>query len=211
MTVESSEVSVMSLTDAGFVEMRSLLSDGRAMAVADAVRRADAREVEACRRQNSALVPLRWNDRAVSLVLTDSSAMARVRAVTGDGDLRWVSAYVSIKESDSGPTPWHQDWWCWNNAISHAACAPQVALVCFLDDVHGRRAALRVLPKAIGSDVTSTTRCSTPKPIFPTVTRSSQITLIRSPCLRRRETQCSSTTACSTEPTRTSRALPGRA
>lgn len=111
------------------------------------------RAVGSCERPNNTLVPLRWNDGAVMTALTDAERIVRVtRAATGH-DLRWTSGYLSLKDPRSGPLWWHQDWWCWDHPVSWWPTAPQVALICSLDDTSSTRGALRVLP---GSHRTST-------------------------------------------------------
>jgi ectoine hydroxylase-related dioxygenase (phytanoyl-CoA dioxygenase family) len=66
--------------------------------------------------------------------------------VVGGEDLRWISGYISLKDPDSPPQWWHQDWWCWDHPISHDPGAAQVALLCHLSATDEDRAALRVLP-----------------------------------------------------------------
>lgn len=109
--------------------------------------------VTACERPHNTLVPLRWNAAAVAIVLGDRHRMRRVAQSSGAGDLRWISAYLSVKDPHSMALWWHQDWWCWSHPISLRAQAPQMALLCYLDSTTVTRGALRVLP---GSHLRST-------------------------------------------------------
>jgi ectoine hydroxylase-related dioxygenase (phytanoyl-CoA dioxygenase family) len=104
------------------------------------------RAVGSCERPNNTLVPLRWNDASVFAVLNDVVRVRRIRTASGGTDLRWISGYFSVKDSRSGPLWWHQDWWCWNHAVTRQPHAPQVALLCYLDDTTVTSGALRVLP-----------------------------------------------------------------
>jgi ectoine hydroxylase-related dioxygenase (phytanoyl-CoA dioxygenase family) len=79
--------------------------------------------------------------------------MRRVARASGGNDLRWTSAYVSIKDPRSGALWWHQDWWCWDHPVSYRREAAQIALLCYLQDTTVRTGALRVLP---GSHTAST-------------------------------------------------------
>ena len=40
----------------------------------------------------------------------------------------------------------HQDWWCWDHAVSYRREAPQIAALCNLADTTAHNGALRVLP-----------------------------------------------------------------
>jgi len=100
----------------------------------------------ACRRPHNKLFPLRWNDAVVQLFL-DSTRRVHLLAVrAGADDLRWISAYVSVKEAHSPPLWWHQDWWCWDHKVSFQRASPQVAVLCYLTDTSTHDGALRVLP-----------------------------------------------------------------
>ena len=94
---------------------------------------------------HNTLVPLRWNDPIVRLLLKSDR---RVQALT-DGlradDLKWISGYVSVKEPHSPPLWWHQDWWCWDHPLSYRRMAPQIGVLCYLADTNAQNGALRVL------------------------------------------------------------------
>jgi hypothetical protein len=101
-----------------------------------------------CSRPNNTLLPLRWNDRVVELILEPPSRVERIRnAVEGD-DFRWISGYISIKEARSAALPWHQDWWCWDHPVSFESAAPQVALLCYLSRTDAEHGALRLVPRS---------------------------------------------------------------
>ncbi len=136
-----------SLSADGYVRLPHFLSSHEVGAVREPIRglRA-ARAVGACERPNNTLVPLRWNDTAVGTVLRDARRVARLRTGSSGTDLRWISGYCSIKDPQSGPLWWHQDWWCWNHAVTRETEAAQVALLCYLDDTTTTTGALRVLP-----------------------------------------------------------------
>jgi ectoine hydroxylase-related dioxygenase (phytanoyl-CoA dioxygenase family) len=72
--------------------------------------------------------------------------MSRLGEVADAEDLRWISGYLSLKEPHSPALRCHQDWWCWDHSTSFATQAPQVAVLCNLDQTEDRNAALRVLP-----------------------------------------------------------------
>lgn len=74
--------------------------------------------VTGCERPHNRLVPLRWNDAAVHLVLEHPERRRRIAASIGAEDLRWISGYVSVKEAHTPPLWWHQDWWCWDHPVS---------------------------------------------------------------------------------------------
>src|SRR5262245_62574851 len=42
--------------------------------------------------------------------------------------------YASTKAARSPALSWHQDWWCWDHAVTYRPAAPQVAILCFLSD-----------------------------------------------------------------------------
>jgi Phytanoyl-CoA dioxygenase (PhyH) len=111
------------------------------------------RAVGSCERPNNTLVPLRWNDEAVARVLSDAARLGRISAATGGTDLRWTSAYLSIKDPESGPLWWHQDWWCWDHPATLQPNAPQIAVLCYLHDTSVSSGALRVLPGSHASSV----------------------------------------------------------
>ena len=92
------------------------------------------------------LVPLRWNDPIVARLLCRTSVLTRIGAAVAAADLRWISAYISSKDASTPALLWHQDWWCWDHAISFVSTAPQVAVLCYLSDTSHQTGALRVLP-----------------------------------------------------------------
>ena len=113
-------------------------------AAADAVVAGDA--APACPRPNNTLLPLRWDDELVSLLVADERRVGTLAAATEAADLRWISGYLSVKEPRTGALDWHQDWWCWDHPASYEAAAPQVALLVYLSETDERTGALRVLP-----------------------------------------------------------------
>jgi ectoine hydroxylase-related dioxygenase (phytanoyl-CoA dioxygenase family) len=106
----------------------------------------DVSDPASCIRPNNVLVPLHWHDEVVGLLLADPAVLAAVRRACGATDLRWISGYVSVRAPGTGPLPWHQDWWCWDHAASYEEPPPQVAVLCYVEDVAPERAALRVVP-----------------------------------------------------------------
>lgn len=116
-------------------------------ALAAAVHDARLRPGPSCTsRPGNELISLRWCDPVVSMLLASGERMARIRAMLGARDLRWLSAYVSGKPPRSPPLWWHQDWWCWDHPVSFRSAAAQVAVLCYLVDTDERNGALRVLP-----------------------------------------------------------------
>jgi len=107
----------------------------------------------ACTRPHNTLVPLRWNDPIIRLLLTSGRRMQALTDTLRGDDLRWISGYVSIKEAHSRPLWWHQDWWCWDHPATYQPTSSQVALLCYLADTTAGNGALRVLP---GSHLKST-------------------------------------------------------
>jgi hypothetical protein len=99
-----------------------------------------------CERPHNTLAPLRWNDRIVERTLSGEPRWRALAEVVGADDLRWISAYISVKDAQSGALWWHQDWWCWDHPISHRRDAVQIAVLCYLTDTTVHNAALRVLP-----------------------------------------------------------------
>ena len=100
----------------------------------------------ACTRPHNTLVPLRWNDPIVRLLLESALSMQALTDALRADDLKWISGYASIKEAQSPPLWWHQDWWCWDHPLSYRRMAPQVAVLCYLADTTAENGALRVLP-----------------------------------------------------------------
>lgn len=97
-------------------------------------------------RAGNDLIPLRWDDAVVTRLLKATSVLARIRSAVGAADLRWISAYISSKGGSTPALLWHQDWWCWDHAISFASAAPQIAVLCYLCDTGQHTGALRVVP-----------------------------------------------------------------
>jgi hypothetical protein len=102
-------------------------------------------DVAGCERPQNRLVPLRWSDPAVELVLAQEQRRRRIAESFGGIDLRWISGYISVKEAHSRALWWHQDWWCWDHPVSLRPAPAQVALLCYLTDTSERNGALRVL------------------------------------------------------------------
>lgn len=101
---------------------------------------------ESCARPNNTLVPLRWDDPVVECAAGDPERVRRVSQPLGADDLRWISAYISVKDPQSLPLWWHQDWWCWDHPVSYRPAPVQIAVLCYLSDTDVRSGALRVLP-----------------------------------------------------------------
>ena len=100
----------------------------------------------ACTRPHNTLVPLRWNDPIVRLLLESDARMQALADALRADDLKWISGYVSVKEAHSPPLWWHQDWWCWDHPATYRPTTSQVALLCYLADTTAENGALRVLP-----------------------------------------------------------------
>jgi len=133
--------------EGGYVVINGLLSQ---MEVAVLRRAVDAAlqmpDVAGCERPQNRLMPLRWSDPAVELILAQGQRRHRIAESVEGNDLRWISGYVSVKEAHSRALWWHQDWWCWDHPVSFCPAAAQVALLCYLTDTSERNGALRVLP-----------------------------------------------------------------
>ena len=131
----------------GFVVLEGFLPPDRIPAVQTAIDTHLSRpHGMACTRPHNILVPLRWNDRIVELLLAPDSRQQMLAEVISAEDLKWISGYVSLKEAYSPPLWWHQDWWCWDHPMSYRRAAPQVALLCYLEDTDECNGALRILP-----------------------------------------------------------------
>lgn len=100
----------------------------------------------ACERPHNTLVPLRWDDDLVQLVVASKQQVQAVAEAANATDLRWISGYLSIKEAHSGALWWHQDWWCWDHPVTYRRAAPQIAVLCYLNPTRVNTGALRVLP-----------------------------------------------------------------
>ena len=101
-----------------------------------------------CVRPHNTLLPLRWNDAILELVLASAARVERLRDAVSARDLRWVSGYISRKEPGSDALAWHQDWWCWDHPVSFERDAAQVALLSYLSATDAESGALRVLPRS---------------------------------------------------------------
>jgi hypothetical protein len=130
----------------GFVQLPAFLQAEELTALRAMLARATLSVDGACERPHNTLLPLRWNDPIVSLVLGDADRVAMLRERIAAGDLRWISGYVSIKEPRTPPLWWHQDWWCWDHAVSFRSAPVQIALLVYLSDTDSGNGALRVLP-----------------------------------------------------------------
>lgn len=98
-------------------------------------------------RRGNDLLPLRWNDPIIQLLLESPSRLEQLRGVLGQ-DIRWISGYVTSKAASTPALWWHQDWWCWDHEVSFGRTPPQVAVLCYLDDTDETNGALRVLPRS---------------------------------------------------------------
>ena len=99
-----------------------------------------------CERPHNTLAPLRWSSPLVRRVLGSAARRHALAAASGARDLRWISAYVSVKDARSEALDWHQDWWCWDHPVSYRKAASQIAVLCYLSDTTTDTAALRVMP-----------------------------------------------------------------
>lgn len=97
-------------------------------------------------RPGNDLFPLRWNDKIVARILRSDRHLRLLASALAASDLKWLSGYVSTKQANTPPLWWHQDWWCWDHAISFRRPATQVAVLCYLSDTDAGNGALRVIP-----------------------------------------------------------------
>ena len=131
----------------GYARLPGFVGEAELAALREEVQRVLAAPLPpGCERPHNTLAPLRWDDDIVARVLSSPERRAALRRATGGRDLRWISAYVSVKDPHSPPLWWHQDWWCWDHPVSYRRAASQVAVLCYLDDAAAENAALRVLP-----------------------------------------------------------------
>jgi ectoine hydroxylase-related dioxygenase (phytanoyl-CoA dioxygenase family) len=100
-----------------------------------------------CERPHNTLAPLRWSSPVVERLLAAGRRIAGLADAVAARDLRWISAYVSVKEPESPALWWHQDWWCWDHPVSFRRAPSQVALLCYLSDTSAAAGALRLLPR----------------------------------------------------------------
>lgn len=139
------------LSGSGYLVLRCLLSPARlrqAQALADRVVATPGGL--SCRRPNNTLIPLRWDDPLVALLLAECD---RIAAAVAACDLRWISGYVSVKEPHSPPLWWHQDWWAWDHPVSFQHAPAQLAVLCYLADTTAGTGALRVIPGSHAASV----------------------------------------------------------
>lgn len=131
----------------GWLIIRRFLGDEELAFVRESLRAAAAQPRPSCMsRAGNDLTLLRWNEPSIAQVLGAPSRMQRLETSLEAGDLKWLSAYISSKAAHSPPLWWHQDWWCWDHAISYRHAATQVAVLCYLTDTSVPNGALRVLP-----------------------------------------------------------------
>jgi ectoine hydroxylase-related dioxygenase (phytanoyl-CoA dioxygenase family) len=97
-------------------------------------------------RPGNELFPLRWNHPAVIRLIDSFQFVTSVRDVLEGEDLRWISAYASIKQAHSCALAWHQDWWAWDHPVSLRPAPTQVAVLCYLQSTEVESGAPRVLP-----------------------------------------------------------------
>jgi ectoine hydroxylase-related dioxygenase (phytanoyl-CoA dioxygenase family) len=135
------------LPDDGFAVLEGFLTEGdleQLQAEVDLIIRRPRHP--SCTRPNNTLIPLRWSDRAIDVVLSSNERVRTLRERVAAADLRWISGYVSIKEAGSGALWWHQDWWCWEHPVSYRRSPAQLAVLCYLSATDRDRGALRLLP-----------------------------------------------------------------
>lgn len=96
-----------------------------------------------CERPNNTLAPLGWDHPILDQL---GAGVATVREATGAADLRFISAYISVKDPSSPALWWHQDWWCWQHPATQRPDPVQVAVLCYLQDTDASTGALRVIP-----------------------------------------------------------------
>jgi hypothetical protein len=133
--------------EVGYVVLDSLVAGDDLSVLRQEVAAALRRPLpDGCTRPHNTLVPLRWNDPLIAHVLSLPEAVQRIAEAVGAADPRWISGYVSVKEPRSPALWWHQDWWCWSHPVTFEPGAPQLAILCYLDDADAHRGALRVIP-----------------------------------------------------------------
>ncbi|HZQ92188.1 MAG TPA: phytanoyl-CoA dioxygenase family protein [Terriglobales bacterium] len=130
----------------GFAVLRRFICRGELQRLKTLVDSAASSASGVCERPNNTLLALRWNDAIVDLIVACEGRMRRLQAVLSAEDLKWISGYISIKSSHSGPLWWHQDWWCWDHPVTYRKSPVQVAVLCYLCDTTQANGALRILP-----------------------------------------------------------------
>ena len=140
--------------NSGFVVLKSFLNREDVTQVHAALQACCNRSTEfSCTRPHNTLLPLRWDDPVIQLILSARHRMRRLEIELGGNDLKWISAYISSKAPHSPALWWHQDWWCWNHPISYRRAPAQAAVLCYLSRMDARNGAIRILP---GSHLGST-------------------------------------------------------
>lgn len=138
---------LMAIDKQGYVVLRRFL-DVEECRRARCLASSFAPAADACERPNNTLLPLRWLDPLVELVLGDDNRRDAVAVAARARDLRWTSGYISRKDARTGAVAWHQDWWCWDHPASLDSRPCQVALLVYLCATAQRSGALRVLPES---------------------------------------------------------------
>ena len=137
------------LSHVGFVFLKGFLDAQETSAVRTAVESLRSSAAHSgCIRPNNTLLPLRWNEPVVQMVIGSELRRHILSLAVGADDLRWISGYVSTKEPKSPPLWWHQDWWCWDHPVTFRRQAAQIAVLCYLNLADGHNGALRILPRS---------------------------------------------------------------
>ena len=146
-SVSGNQVLEADLASHGFQVLKSFLEPSELPIVRSLVGSVltSSRDIS-CTRPHNTLVPLRWNDAIVRLLLASERRVQAIAEVSRAQDLKWISGYVSIKEPGSPALWWHQDWWCWDHPVSYHRAPPQISVLCYLTDTNANNGALRVLP-----------------------------------------------------------------
>src|SRR5262245_52900767 len=88
----------------GFVQLNGFLERSE---VADIRAAVDALAVSTpacvCSRPHNTLLPLRWTDPVVQIILASRRRMLTLAGAVDGDDLKWISGYISIKEAASPP------------------------------------------------------------------------------------------------------------
>src|SRR3954449_5415362 len=91
----------------GFAVLEGFLEPGELPALRSAVDAALALPLPSgCERPHNTLAPLRWNDAVVRQVLASARRREGLTEAIGADDLRWISAYVSVKNPRSEALWW---------------------------------------------------------------------------------------------------------
>jgi hypothetical protein len=131
----------------GFIVLKGFLNKREAAEVQGLIESVRNLPLEqTCMRPHNTLIPLRWNDPIVRVLLMSERRVQALTDAVGADDPKWISGYISIKEARSPALWWHQDWWCWDHSVSYQPEAPQIAILCYLAETSVHNGALRVLP-----------------------------------------------------------------